>query len=294
MPIALTEIPALPLPPDPPRGVRMRLARSWPEFLTDTVRTLAGVQERNHLEVAGSRLAVVKSTRMFDRDAAGTFNFYLPLSLWWSASSDPGLPAYLQSEIASARWVRALILNRPGDARRFAERWVALRPEDEALVKPFLEADTEPASRFAAVFSLLRNSRLQPLIRSGWEWGRWWITPYLPDRTPGYYYYDGLSRIYPRGVESPRFLNAQERAQGDAELDSIQKKAGAGPNFLCGEALTWAALNPGDRRVPEALHLCVKRTREENEVRGARRCYRGILTEGFCVTAFQIYENAVG
>jgi hypothetical protein len=64
----------------------------------------------------------------------------------------------------------------------------------------------------------------------------------------------------PAAVPWPAFLNADEKAQTDAEwkrLDAID----AAPDFFGAEVMDWAAAHPGDQRLAEALHRVVRATR---------------------------------
>jgi hypothetical protein len=64
----------------------------------------------------------------------------------------------------------------------------------------------------------------------------------------------------PGVVLGPAFLTDAERAQATAEwtrLDAID----AAPDYFGAEVIDWAALHPGDPRLPEALHRVVRATR---------------------------------
>jgi len=64
----------------------------------------------------------------------------------------------------------------------------------------------------------------------------------------------------PAAVPTPAFLTTAETAQADAEwkrLDAID----AAPDYFGAEVMDWAALHPGDPRLPEALHRVVRATR---------------------------------
>lgn len=69
-----------------------------------------------------------------------------------------------------------------------------------------------------------------------------------------------LAQVGGRPVTAPSFLDADGRTAGEQEWKALQELP-SGPNALGQMVLDWARENPGDARVPEALHRVVRATR---------------------------------
>jgi tetratricopeptide (TPR) repeat protein len=251
------------------RTERLTLARDWPEFLRFAPRRPVAV-DIPFADDADQNLSGYKNQIKpfaFDIDATDALNREVPLDLWVDASHDPLLPRNLQGDVAQAGWVRAVLLNRTVDARTLARRVVELRPELAEGMRSYDTASSPGAARFAAVFLMLRTPGLAPTVRDGM--GRLTKVTHLDEfrdnwwrlRTPA-----GLNPFPlppPREPGAPvpaRFLTGAQRAQGEKEWNELLAAAVTGPNYLCTETLSWTHQNPGDPRVPEALHLAVRAT----------------------------------
>ena len=64
----------------------------------------------------------------------------------------------------------------------------------------------------------------------------------------------------PADKRIPIFLTPAQRATAEKQYATLAA-LGAAPNYLCRQVIEWGTKNPGDPRVPEALHLAVKTTR---------------------------------
>jgi hypothetical protein len=243
---------------------RMRLARDWTDFLRFSLRRPVAAAAVGPDENISDYPKMASPELTFAPDTAALLNQRVPLDLWMDASSSSLLTPRIRAAIAQAGWVRAVILDRPADAREFARRTAAAQPALADGLRAYEPEKSPQAAKFAAVFLILRAPGLEPLVRAGF--GRfdkveerdefrdnWWLLT-NPGLTPTQ-----------RSVPTPPplaadFLPPDQRAQGDREWQTLVARANTGPDFLAAETLKWARAHPDDPRVPEALHLVVRAT----------------------------------
>ncbi len=209
---------------------------------------------------------------LFDEDGASLMN-HLPLSDLTTAAERETFPAPIRRDVAAAAWVRAAMTDQRELATRAAVVLRQLRPElkadldayDKAAIATGSAAATAAADRdtrmIALAWTLLRFpglsvnvpagiGRLKPLKEMD-HWGdNWWCG-------------SGQSMV-PRQKTSldaaafPAFLSADARAVATHEIEQMLQPA---PNYLADATFRWAAQQPADPRVPQALHLVVEGTR---------------------------------
>lgn len=250
---------------NPPRAARnlllaarMRLARNWTEFLHDAQRQPVSVDGYDY-SVTGNTPSHTVAEAGFDADGVYALNHMVPLSLEAGAALDDKLPPDIQRELAMTAWTKAVLLKRFTIARSLSGVL--------ARFYPTMRADLQAAdSGFPAALAMLRNPGVHPYAEPGF--GRlmkvdridefrdnWWCAD-PPDVPLGY----ALSNLYGQEKPSGDFLSAEEREAGKKE-DEALRAIPAGPDWLASETLEFAKANPGDGRVPEALHLAVRATR---------------------------------
>jgi hypothetical protein len=248
---------------------RMTLARDFTEFLRYSARRPVAATGSTADEDFDSQWRKVNDSPAFDEDAADAFNQRLPLRFWEEAAGSNELPPGLRGEIAQAAWVRAVLLERPEQARRFAAALAALRPELADRMRSYVAEKTPEAARFTAAHAMLRNPGLGAAVRSGF--GRetnvgkldalrdnWWSFP-LGRRPAWEQAVSGSERQLVRST--PEFLSASQREEAANEAHALETAAPVAPNYLCGQTIAWALGHRDDPRIPEALHLCVQATR---------------------------------
>jgi hypothetical protein len=253
---------------------RFALARDFPEFLRHAPRqpvAATGVMADEEME---DQWRKVDTGLTFDWDSAAAFNLRLPLRYWIEAASSEALPLRLRGEIAQAGWVRAVLLDRPEQARKFAARAAELRPELAESMRRYIAEQAPDTARFLAAFAMLRNPGLVPIVRTGF--GRltkvnqidnfrdnWWM---LDAGNMRWFYSMGndetgnVVQSQRRNAPALDFLSAAERAQGESESKDLQTNTPVAPDYLCAQTLSWARAHRDDPRVPEALYLCVRAT----------------------------------
>jgi len=238
---------------------RLRLANSWTEFLRFAPRQPVALTVYD----TDQNLDQQSTLPMFDSDVTEPMNQEVPLSRWVDAAANRLVPARLQTQIAQAGWVRAVILGRANETRSFASRLVELNP-DLSLGMTTLLTETDPdRAHFAAVVLILHNPGLQPVLRSGL--GRetpvanlenfrdnWWniAPPEHPQTQP----------VTPAETHAWG-LPPGDRALGAKEWGKLKDAAPAGPDYLAAETIRWAQAHADDPRIPEALHLSVRAIR---------------------------------
>jgi hypothetical protein len=239
------------------RAERLRIASDWTEFLRYAPRKPADYIDPKH-PVA------------FSYDAALPLNQSVPLQQWIDAANSASIPKVLQTDIARAGWVRAIILDDTAAARTLAERLVQLDPQVAPEMRGYL-AERDPATaKFSAVYLMLRAAGLEPVLRPGDARrtpitkqddfrDNWWtlskpVDPQDPEL-------EQLGDLYPKGRIGPTgFLSKDQRAAGEEEWQRLLKLADNSVNYLCPQAIAWARSHPQDPRVPQALHLAVNAT----------------------------------
>ena len=252
---------------------RMALARDWPEFLRFAPRSPVAATAAMSDESLANYRDMISGAPVFDWDAAEALNRKVPLELWVDASRNSLLPPRLQAEVTQAGWVRAVIVGRAAEARQLAARLAEVRPELAQAMRQYAGEQSAASARFDAVFLILHNPGLSPVVREGF--GRYAEKPGdLNDFRDNWWNLAGsadalISGNPSRGQlnqgraasEPATFLPAAQRAQGEAEWKALVAAAAAAPNYLGAETIAWAQAHPQDPRAPEALHLAVRATR---------------------------------
>jgi hypothetical protein len=218
-------------------------------------------------------------------DRASDILSWLPLNLQIEAVMSDALPVPLRVQLAGAAWVKAVVAEEDGRARRVAERLVALRPESTQILGAYLHAaDATTRSREALMVlsrrvypplvlprgSLVGGVAPPPHKRLAWfnegydaGWYAWrcgvgqsFCKCSPPDSCSGCESPSAWDRVQ-RSL--PGFLSEQQRAEVRQEWERLAA-VGSGPEFLCARTIEWANAAPHDPRVPEALHRAVAST----------------------------------
>ena len=243
---------------------RMRMARNWDELLRDAPRAIAAT---TYTGDERSYDAIAKPERGFDEDAAQILNSQAPLALLRLAARSSSLPPNLQLRVATAVWVRSILLNDADTARGAAPPLASLAPYLKPFIDGYLAAPDEKSRAFAAAWLMLNNPGMRPSIDSGG--GRltptpkidpfrdnWWRSPnreeasHRPLNAPLELLYQGNS---PEAV----CLSAAQRTDARREQELLAA-APAAPTFMARQAVEWVEAHPSDARAAEALQLAVR------------------------------------
>ena len=247
---------------------RMKLARSLDDFVRHAARTTVGEYDG----MASS--PPPKPFPMFDADAGVLFSQKLPLTSLVSAVRSAILPQRLRLRVATAAFVRALLLRRYDEARELAAIIRPMTPALRADLDRFMAATTVADRHVAGIRLLLRTPGLRASVigeeddqmpRSGEPARKFdhtfrrnhWCS-FAPDgaerRLPGSHL---LTLVYPEGVAFPAFLSAAEIAAVERELSALAA-LGPAPTYLAIEAVKWARARPKDLDAAEALAQAVE------------------------------------
>jgi len=220
--------------------MRMQIAKDWAEFLKFSARVPVGEE----FDV-GEQTTEWKGGAVFDDEAVLLFNKSIPLSLWIEASKSPLLTAHLRDELATAAWVRAIVLGKTAEAHALAG--VIQTPS----MKSYLAASPETA-QFAAVYLMLKTPGMSPWLRSGF--GRDGKVGELSEFRDNWW-----SKLNEDARPVERFLTEADRAQGALEWKAMMALDNGG-DYLAAEAVRYLKANPSDPRGAEALALAVRAT----------------------------------
>jgi hypothetical protein len=267
------------------RAERMKIAGNWDEFLKYAVRipagTFTGFQQYGNADIDGEDAAYPTGVKprqpAFDADGGKILNEQIPIELLLDAARRDALPKPLRREIASAAWVRSVLLGDESTAKILAMLLQELAPDLKAPLQTYLEANDPGSRKFAAVFLMLRFPGMRPYVQSGF--GRltppgeldqyrdnWWC-PFgpVPNGPPDYYRVSSVLTgpmlvLYPDGGPKAQFLSPDQRARGDGEWSRLTAMPRA-PEYLTAQTIDWVNKHPGDSRAAEALHLAVRAAR---------------------------------
>ena len=292
--LAMPSIQSLPSTANLFRALRMKLARNLDEFLQFAPRTASVVSfdmDNRDLPDPGGlggpcgysdeelRAACEGRLSMFDFDAARILTEKVPTRVLVEAAPSSRLPGNLREEVVQSAWVRAVMLNDEGAARRLTPLLASVSPDLADGLKTYTAANGA-SRRFAAVFLILHRPELRPYISAGI--GRqtpagqmdsyhdnWWCTfaPATGNVIQWVNYYARYSQaggpllnIYAnRELAAPAFVTESDTKLASTEWEALAK-LGAAPDWLAAQVLAFAKSNPDDPRVPEALHFVVRAT----------------------------------
>ena len=262
---------------------RMRESESWEAFLKYAPRVPVGSGYDYDGESPSNltndpQLKPFTGRPIFDADASTILNEQVPLSLLKDAATNASLPATLRSGIATAAWVRAVLLDNDTLARELAPLVQTLAPELKQPFTGYMGASDKDARKFEAIYLMLKNPGLRPFIETGF--GRltpiakiddlrdnWWcsLSPQVENYQSNYYHSRAqfstpLAMLYGNGKSAAVFLAQGDRAQADSEWNAL-KAIAAAPTFLSEQAVNYLKTHAADPRAPEALALAVRSTR---------------------------------
>jgi hypothetical protein len=255
------------------------------EFLLVDVNALPKEGEEDYTK---NERAWAKRT-MFDADAARIMNTQLPLSVLTQLATHADLPDYLRSGVVLSAWVRAVLLNEQQIAQQLAPELAKLIPELKDQIPMFSAAKEDKAKTYEAVFIMLKNPAMRPLVEQGT--GRqatfsaienyrdnWWCS----SNEYAVYNDDTSRKSNDVAITAPSFLSKEQLATAKEENAKINKLALSGSNFLASKVNEWAEFTPKEKRLPEALALAVRATRY-----GCQNCDTGKISK----TAFDVLKK---
>jgi hypothetical protein len=255
---------------------RMLVASDLNDFLSHVARVPAGFSwDEDGREIpadegdAGEELKALQGKPRFDSETADILDLRMPLALLNQVPGNTALPDHLRRDVAQAVWLRSVLLGNSTTATALAPTLRSLVPELSPFLDQYQTARDPAAKKFAAIYAWLNFPGMQPIVSVGVVRqmpldqqdsyrDNWWCSAANLALEATEKKSDALGMSATQSI--PTFLTASQRAIADKEYASLAA-IGPTPNYLCRQVLEWAAKNPGDARVPEALHLAVKATR---------------------------------
>ncbi len=203
-------------------------------------------------------------TPCFVNVAADVLNNNVPLKMLTDAAEIADVPPAPHFDLVQAAWTRAVLLNRDDLAVKISPLMKKLRPQVAPLIDAYIKATTPMERRFISSFVILKNPGMRPYVTSGIarevdfarieDYGdNWW-------GAKGMTRDNGQDEKSKQSSQYPPFLNAGDLSSAVRELKAL-KSLGDAPNILTANILNYSRSHPGDPRIPEALHRCVKATK---------------------------------
>jgi len=220
----------------------------------------------------------VGNEKRLDSEAAGLLNEQLPLESLVRAVLESAWPKQLRFELAMAVWTRAVLLDRPEQARLLTPVMI----EGEPGWKPWLEAYDTAASederRLSGLLAMMRFPSVRPYINAGAgrEEGfvgysayrdNWWCQgmgksdSWRDSYTNGYNISFGGGRTSPPGsIPSHGFISTAMAETAQKEHEQLEK-IGDAPEYFGNAALAWVGAHPKDSRGAELLGFAFRAMR---------------------------------
>lgn len=208
------------------------------------------------LEEQFTRYRTFASERTFDDDSIEIFNRYFPTDLIVKAQRSTVVPNHLAQRLAIASWTRAALLDNDAAAKQAATEIIRRVPEMKGALDEYLKATTPVARKRAAIFTMLRNPILTPVVEIGfdadnvadeWDANNWWCS-----------WTFNTENEEPSSIPAPpKFVTAAQIAAAKSERSRLMN-VGDAPEYFSKQVLEWARLAPTDKRLPEALYLAWK------------------------------------
>lgn len=250
------------------RTQRQALAEDLPTWVAFASRKITATE--NDYEGPDRQLPTEgEGGESFEPATALTFSGGMPLERVPDLLRDGRVPAESRRRIAQAAWMKAVLLNRWGEARRLAD---SLPKELQSKVSRL--AGQDPVSlRFLAALAVMDWPGMRPVVDGGLrrqyaqvDESKAVDPDQLFDAMRDNWWCEGLGQGRPSGaaaVAEPLpapFLTAEDQAKAHAEWRALLKVPAAQVWF--GEAvIAYAEATPKDPRIPEALHRVVAATR---------------------------------
>lgn len=174
---------------------------------------------------------------------------YLPMASLKALYAHPGLLPASKVELREAIFTRALIANDEATALSLLDSVAEGRKTTAHLYARYRKAASGAERKLAAALILVNTPELRPHVISNAAVGN-----------------DGNGKpvsIGERPAPAPRFLNEEQRAEGEREQQSLRQLS-LRSIFLAPTLMAWASAKPNDAEAPKALHLLVASMRNES------------------------------
>lgn len=215
----------------------------------------------------------IAGDKRIDSDTAIIFNRHLPLKDLAPLVLNSNWPKQLRFELAVAVWTRAVLLDRPQEARLLTPTLIAGEPGWKPWLSAYDAATSPDERRVAGLLALMRFPSVRPYINagSGREDGfvgyssyrdNWWCAD-----MGGFDYSTGhnFGGAYPNPnkpptIDLPPFLTPSMNSEADREQAQLQE-VGDAPQYFGMQALAWVKAHPTDPRNSQVLGFALRAMR---------------------------------
>jgi hypothetical protein len=232
----------------------------------------------------------VAGARRIDTDTAIILNRHIPLNDLTPLVLNSSWPKQLRFELALAVWTRAVLLEKPEEARLLTPSLIAGEPGWKQWLTAYDAATTPEDRHVTGLLALMRFPSVRPYINAGSsrEEGfagysgyrdNWWCAD-----MGGFDYSTGhnFGGAYPNpnkppAVDLPGFVTPTMTTEADheqAELANI----GDAPEYFGKQALAWVKAHPKDPRNSEVLGFALRAMRNGCNLENSYDLKREIFT----------------
>jgi hypothetical protein len=215
----------------------------------------------------------VSGVKRIDSETAIVLNQHLPLKDLVPMVLNSTWPRQLRFELAMAVWTRAVLLDRPQDARRLSPVMIAGEPGWKQWLTAYDAAATNDEHRITGLLALMRFPSVRPYINasSGREEGfaaysgyrdNWWCAD-----MGGFNYDTGhnFGAAYPNpnqppSIDLPSFVTPSMTSESNQEHAELAK-IGDAPEYFGNQTLAWVKAHPKDPRNSELLGFALRAMR---------------------------------
>jgi hypothetical protein len=270
------------------RALRLEIAGTLDDFVTDVVRKPIDLSwedspdgamgEEGYYDTSLTNRPEFSSS--FDADGAQLLNVAVPLNSFLAIVEHGNLPDHLKRDLSLSGWTRAILLDSEATAVRFATLAKGVTPKLASRLSTYLGATSSEERHFTAIDLLAHAPGCTPLVDTGWGtyneptelWhlgDNWWRRlGKLPKANSDGYdehhkyvdVWDYDRRFWQMPQRVPPLVNSEMNVQMAKELGKLRTMPVA-VNYLGKEMLAWATRTPGDKRIPEDLHLVIEGAR---------------------------------
>jgi hypothetical protein len=259
--------------------LRFRMSRNMAEFVRYAQRTPTCIGDNMdgcRADWKRTDLSKYEGRKYLDMDAATVINEYLPLHMMKTLAENRALAADIRRELASAVFVRAVILGNDRMLNETVPLLSGFYPESKGLLSELAGSKQAEKRRFLAAYMVLQYPGMKPFVTS--NIGRdlpdnkidsfrrnWWCS-LKKGRIPADYSRvdseegSGIKNSRKRQALYPLFLTKDDIGQTEREMKTLRQTAG-GPDYLTDIIVKWAGRKTAEPYLPHALHLAVKSTR---------------------------------
>jgi len=222
--------------------------------------------------MAGSPVNV-QGVKRIDEETARVLNRHLPLKDLVPLVLESTWPRQLRFELAMAVWTRAVLLDRPQEARSLTPALIAGEPGWKPWLAAYGAAGSDDERHAVGLLALMRFPSVRPYINAGAgrEEGfaayssyrdNWWCADMGDFNYSNGHNYGGAypNPNHPPPIELPGFLTPEMESEASREQAQLAA-VGDAPDYFGKQVLAWVKAHPKDSRNSELLGFALRAMR---------------------------------